>query len=245
MVRAIRLLEVGDVDAARREVSASGALADGVDTEVVWAVGALYNQAGLPELGHAFSRGKLTDFLAHYPEGKWRIPWQVAYPRAFEGIVVKACSQASLPTPLAWAIMREESSFVADVRSHANAYGLMQLIPPTAKWVAAGTTLPSDEASLKRPEVSVELGTRLLSKLRVTHGHPALAIGAYNGGGGAVERWVTARTTDELDLFVELVPYDETRNYIKRVLSSQAAYAYLYDPTALKEPLGLPLRLGR
>ena len=245
LLRAARLLEVGDVDAARREVSASGALAEGVDSEVVWAVGALYNQAGLPELGHAFSRGKVTDFLSHYPEGKWRSAWQVAYPRAFEGIVVKACSQASLPTPLAWAIMREESSFVADVKSHANAFGLMQLIVPTAKWVAAGTGLPSDEASLKRPEVSVELGTRLLSKLRATHGHPALAIGAYNGGGGAVERWVTARTSDELDLFVEAVPYDETRNYIKRVLASQAAYAYLYDPTALKEPLGLPLRLGR
>jgi soluble lytic murein transglycosylase len=245
LMRAARLLEVGDVDAAKREISASGALADGVDSEVVWAIGALYNQAGLPEIGHSFSRGKLTDFLSHYPEGKWRVPWQVAYPRAFEAIVVKACSQSTLPTPLAWAIMREESSFVADVRSHANAFGLMQLIPPTAKWVAAGTGLPTDEAALKRPEVSIELGTRLLSKLRVTHGHPALAIGAYNGGGGAVERWVSAKTTDELDLFVELVPYDETRNYIKRVLASQAAYAYLYDPSALKEPLGLPLRLGR
>ena len=245
LARAARLLEVGDVDAARREVTASGALGDSVDSEVVWAVGALYNQAGLPELGHSFSRGKLTDFLSHYPEGKWRTPWEVAYPRAYESIVVKACSQSALPTPLAWAIMREESSFVADVRSHANAIGLMQLIAPTAKWVASGTSLPFDDASLKKPEVSVELGARLLTKLRATHGHPALAIGAYNGGGGAVERWVAARTTDEIDLFVELVPYDETRNYIKRVLSSQAAYAYLYDPTALKEPLGLPLRLGR
>jgi soluble lytic murein transglycosylase len=216
-----------------------------VDSEVVWAVGALYNQAGLPELGHAFARGKLTDFLAHYPEGKWRTPWQVAYPRAFEAIVVKACSENAIPTSLAWGIMREESSFVADVRSHSNAVGLMQLIAPTAKWVSAGTSIPSDDASLKRPDVSVELGTRLLSKLRTTHGHPALAIGAYNGGGGAVERWVSARTTDELDIFVEQIPYDETRNYIKRVLSSQAAYAYLYDPTSLKEPLGLPLRLGR
>jgi soluble lytic murein transglycosylase len=141
--------------------------------------------------------------------------------------------------------MREESSFVADVRSHSNAIGLMQLIPPTARWVATGTTVPFDDASLKRPEVSIELGTRLLAKLRVTHGHPALAIGAYNGGGGAVEKWVGAHWTDDLDLFVELVPYDETRNYIKRVLSSQAAYAYLYDPTALKEPLGLPLHIGR
>jgi len=245
MTRALRLLEAGDAESARREVTSSGALADGVDSEVLWAIGAVYNQAGLPELGHSFSRGKLTDHLAHYPEGKWRVPWQVAYPRAFEGFVVKACSQNALPVPLAWAIMREESSFVADVRSHANAIGLMQLIPPTAKWVAAGTTFPFDDTSLKRPEISIELGTRLLAKLRTTHGHPALAIGAYNGGGGAVERWVTARTSDELDLFIELVPYDETRNYIKRVLSSQGAYAYLYDPSALKEPLGLPLRLGR
>jgi soluble lytic murein transglycosylase len=245
IARAARLLEVGDVDAARREVTASGALADGVDSEVVWAIGALYNQAGLPELGHQFSRTKLTDFLSHYPEGRWRVPWEVAYPRAFEPIVVKFCAQHTLPTPLAWGIMREESSFIADVRSHSNAYGLMQLIPGTAKWMATGTSTPYDEASLKRPEVSVEFGTRLLSKLRVTHGHPALAIGAYNAGGGAVERWVTAKNSDDLDLFVELVPYDETRNYIKRVLSSQAAYAYLYDPTALKEPLGLPLRLGR
>jgi len=245
IARAARLLEVGDVDAAKREVAASGALADGVDPEVVWAIGALYNQAGLPELGHQFSRGKLTDHLAHYPEGKWRVPWEVAYPRAFEPVVVKACAQNTLPTPLAWGIMREESSFVADVRSHSNAIGLMQLIAPTAKWMATGTSTPCDDASLKRPEISLELGAKLLSKLRGTHGHPALAIGAYNAGGGAVERWMAAKSSDELDLFVESVPYDETRNYIKRVLSSQAAYAYLYDPSALKEPLGLPLRFGR
>jgi soluble lytic murein transglycosylase len=245
IARAARLLEVGEVDAARREVTAVGALAEGVDTEVVWAIGALYNQAGLPELGHQFSRSKLTDFLSHYPEGRWRVPWEVAYPRAFEPVVVKFCAQHTLPTPLAWGIMREESSFMAEARSHSSAIGLMQLIPGTAKWMANGTTTPYDDASLKRPEVSVELGTRLLSKLRVTHGHPALAIAAYNAGGGAIERWVTAKTTDELDLFVELIPYDETRNYIKRVLSSQAAYAYLYDPNALQEPLGLPLRFGR
>jgi len=241
--RAARLLEVGDVDAAKREITAAGALADDVDTEVVWSVGALYNQAGLPETGHSFSRGRLTDHLAHYPEGKWRVPWEVAYPRAFEGLVVKHCGENQLATPVAWGVMREESSFIADVRSHSNAFGLMQLIVPTAKWVAAGTSLPSDEAALKRPEVNIELGTRLLGKLRATHKHPALAIGAYNGGGGAVERWVSGRTTDELDLFVELVPYDETRNYIKRVLSSQAAYAYLYEPASLKEPLELPLRV--
>jgi soluble lytic murein transglycosylase len=208
-------------------------------------VGALYNQAGAPELGHALSRGKATGFLAHYPEGKWRVPWEVAYPRAFEPLVLKACGENTLPTTLAWAIMREESSFVPDAKSHSNAIGLMQLIAPTAKWMAAGTTLQTDEATLKRPEVSIELGVRLLAKLRASHGHPALAVGAYNGGSGAVERWLSARPSDDLDMFVELIPYDETRNYVKRVLSSQAAYAYLYDPSALAEPLGLPLRLRR
>jgi soluble lytic murein transglycosylase len=91
----------------------------------------------------------------------------------------------------------------------------------------------------------LDLGTRLLAKLRATHGHPALPIGAYNAGGGAVERWVSAKPHTDLDLFVEQVPYDETRNYIKRVLSSQAAYAYLYEPSALPESFSLALQLGR
>lgn len=244
-VRGVRLLEVGEIDAAKREMALANAVGEGADPEVTWTVGALYNQAGVPELGHAFARGKLSDHLPHYPEGKWRVPWEVAYPRAFEPLVVRSCGTHGCPTTLAWAIMREESSFVADVKSHANAIGLMQLIEPTAKWMAAGTPFTPDEASLKRPEVSVELGVKLLAQLRAKHGHPALAIGAYNGGSGAVDRWMRARASDDLDLFVELVPWDETRNYIKRVLSTQAAYAYLYDPTALKEPLGLPLRLAR
>lgn len=243
--RGVRLLEVGEIDAAKREMALAGAVGEGADPEVTWTVGALYNQAGAPELGHAFARGKLSDHLPHYPEGKWRVPWEVAYPRAFEPLVVRACGTHACPTTLAWAIMREESSFIADVKSHANAIGLMQLIEPTARWMAAGTPYGADEASLKKPEVSVELGVKLLAQLRAKHGHPALAIGAYNGGSGAVDRWMRARASDDLDLFVELVPWDETRNYVKRVLSTQAAYAYLYDPTALKEPLGLPLRLSR
>ncbi|AKV04784.1 Soluble lytic murein transglycosylase precursor [Labilithrix luteola] len=245
VLRGVRLLEVGEVDAARREFAAAGAIGDDADPEMVWAIGAIYNRAGLPELGHAFSRGKPGEHLAHYPEGKWRLAWEVAYPRAFEANVVKSCADNALPTSLAWGIMREESSFVADVKSHSNAFGLMQLIVPTAKWVATGTTFGSDETALKTPEVSIGLGTRLLTKLRAKHVHPALAIGAYNAGSGAVDRWITARGSEDLDVFVELIPYDETRNYIKRVLSSQAAYAYLYDPTTLKEPLGLPFRFAR
>lgn len=245
VTRAVKLLEVGEIDAARRELGAAGVVADGADPEVVWTIGALYNQAGAYEFGHAFSRGKLTDHLDHYPEGKWRVPWETAYPRAYEPLVGRASEKYVLPRAIAWGIMREESSFIADVKSPANAFGLMQLIVPTAKGVALGTGFGSDEASLKRPEVSIELGTKLLSSLRVQHGHDALAVGAYNGGSGAVNRWMTNRTTDDLDLFVENVPYEETRNYIKRVLSSVAAYGYLYERKTFDDALAIPLRLGR
>lgn len=243
--RALKLLEVSDVEAAKRELAIAGAVADGVDPEVLWIVGAVYNQAGVPELGHAFSRGRVSDHLEHYPEGKWRIPWETAYPRAFEPLVVTACDKYRLPRAIAWGIMREESSFVADAKSPANAFGLMQLIIPTAKGVANGTGFGSDEASLKRPEVSIELGTKLLAALRAHHGHAALAIGAYNGGSGAIGRWMNGRSSDDLDLFVENVPWEETRNYIKRVLSSVAAYGYLYDRKTFDETLGIPLRLAK
>lgn len=242
--RAMRLLEVGDIEPARREMRASGAVADAADAEVVWTVGALYNRAGFPELGHSFSRRRLLDHLEHYPEGAWRLRWETAYPRAFEPLVRAACDKYSLPRDITWGVMREESTFVAEARSHANAFGLMQLIIPTAKGVAVGTGHGSDEASLKRPEVSIELGTKLLAALRRQQGHDALVLGAYNAGPGAVSRWMRNRTSDELDLFVENVPYDETRNYIKRVLSSIATYGYLYDKEAFERALRIPLRLG-
>jgi len=243
--RAVKLLEVSDVETAKRELTASGALADASDSEVVWSIGALYNQAGLPELGHQFARARLSDHLEHYPEGKWRVPWETAYPKAFEPLVVTACEKYKLPQAIAWGIMREESSFVADAKSPANAFGLMQLIIPTAKGVAVGTGYGSDETSLKRPEVSIEFGTKLLAGLRAQHGHNALAIGAYNGGSGSIGRWMSSRTSDELDLFVENVAFEETRNYIKRVLSSVAAYGYLYDRKSFDEATMIPLKVGR
>jgi soluble lytic murein transglycosylase len=240
-VRGVRLLEVGDIDTARRELATIAT--EDAPPETHWAIGAMYDRAGFPEIGHAFARGKSAVHAEHWPEGKWRLGWEAGYPRAFEPLVVRATEKYGLPKPIAWGIMREESSFIADVKSPANAYGLMQLIVPTARGVAVGTGFGSDEVALKKPEVSIELGTKLLAGLRTQHGHTALAIGAYNGGGGAVGRWVSSRTTDELDLFVENVPYEETRNYIKRVLSSVAAYAYLYDRPYYDELLALPIRL--
>jgi len=239
----VRLLEVGDVDAARREASAGKLVADGVDPEVLWTVARAYDEAGAPDLGHAFSRGRLTDYRAHWPAGRWRLPWEVAYPRAWDGVVTRESADARIPPPLTWSILREESAYNPDAKSAAGAVGLMQLLLGTARQVAAGTPFAVDEAALRRPEVSIALGARLLSRMRASFaGNPALAVAAYNSGSGPVRRWLAERGGDDFDLFVERIPYEETRNYVKRVLTSEVAYAYLYAPDVLDELLALPDR---
>jgi soluble lytic murein transglycosylase len=241
--RFARLLEVGEIDAARREASVGGLVGDGVDPEVVWTVAWLYDRAGAPELGHSFARSRLVDYRAHWPAGRWRLPWQVAFPRPWDGVVDAESTSAGIPPPLTWAIMREESAFNPDARSVASAIGLMQLVGGTARMMARGTQLPFDDVSLRRPEVSIALGAKLLASLRTSFSaNPALAIAAYNSGSGSVRRWLGERGADDFDVFVERIPFDETRNYLKRVLASEAAYAYLYAPKTLDELLALPQR---
>jgi soluble lytic murein transglycosylase len=240
--RFIRLLEVGEVDAARREVSgAGGIIGEGADPEVLWTVALLYDRAGAPELGHAFARGRLVDYRSHWPVGRWRRAWEVAFPRAWDAAVARESAAAQIGAPIVWGIMREESAFNPEAKSVANALGLMQLLGSTARQAAKGTTLAADDDSLKRPETSIALGARMLSSLRKSFpGHPALAIAAYNAGSRSVRRWLAEHGTDDLDVFVDRIPFDETRAYVKRVLASQAAYAYLYAPDALDELLTLP-----
>ena len=238
--RFVRLLEVGEIDSARREAHAGGLVADGVDSEVLWTVAWLYDQAGAPDLGSSFSRSRLVDYREHWPVGRWRLAWEVAFPRVWEGIVSRESEATHVPTPLTWSIMREESAFNPDARSVADAIGLMQLIAPTARATARGTLLPWDDEALHRPDVSIALGTRLLSSLRASFpAKPALAIAAYNGGGRAVRRWLAEHGGDDFDVFVERIPFEETRAYLKRVLASQAAYAYLYAPNVLDELFGV------
>jgi soluble lytic murein transglycosylase len=142
--------------------------------------------------------------------------------------------------------MREESQFDPDARSPSDAYGLMQIIVPTARGLVKGTPFGADPDSLKRPEVSISLGTKLLGGLRKSYpSNRALAIAAYNGGGGSVGRWLAARPQEDFDLWVEEIPFDETRGYIKRVLANEAAYAYLYAPPMIDEVLALPEKVTR
>jgi soluble lytic murein transglycosylase len=185
---------------------------------------------------------EIGEWLDHYPAGRWRAAWELAYPRPFAAVVQSEAARSGIPEALAHAIMREESAFDPRAVSSAAAYGLMQLIVPTAKRMAKPLGLPADAESLKRPEVNVALGCRYLSVLRNEfQDNPLLAIPAYNAGGGAPKRWIKERPEQSFDLWVERIPYEETRLYTKRVITSMAAYEFLYARERPSEALRAPL----
>ena len=227
--RALELFGVGDLDNAVRELDALG-LADSSRPELLWGLSQLYAEAGSVKLSHAAARRALSAAPSTWPQGAWLDAWKLAFPAPFQDIVVHEAKRSAQPQALIYAIMREESSFDPDAESLADAYGLMQLIVPTAKSVARPLGLPFDRASLKRPSVNVALGSAELARLaQAFPDNTLLAIPAYNAGPGNPKRWLRDRPNADFDLWVELIPYVETRRYMKRVLASRATYAFLYQ----------------
>ena len=240
--RAVELLRIGDVDAGRTEIRELGLQSS--DGDALWIVASLYARGGDERLAHQVARTRSEEWCTSYPQGRWREAWRLAYPQMYPEIVQRETEAAGIPVPLAYGIMREESAFDADVVSWADAYGLMQLIMPTARGVAGKLKMKVDEQSLIRPEVNIKLGCTLLGSLRgMFPTAPVMAIPSYNAGAGATKRWLGSRTSDDFDLWVENITYDETRGYTKRVLSTMAVYAYLYYPNELASALQLPEQL--
>ncbi len=162
--RALELFGVGDLENAVRELDALG-LADSSRPELLWGLSKLYAEAGSVKLSHAAARRALSAAPSTWPGDAWLDAWKLAYPAPFQDIVSREAKRSAQPQALIYAIMREESSFDPDAESLADAYGLMQLIVPTAKSVARPLGLPFDRASLKRPSVNVALGSAELARL--------------------------------------------------------------------------------
>lgn len=242
--RGLELLRVGDTRSAVAELELAGGQ-ESASTELLWTVASLYSQAGATKLGHDVARYRLTDWLTRWPAGDWLEPWRIAFPRAFGDIVEREAKLENLPPSIVFAIMREESAFDPAAESPADAHGLMQLIPPTARSAAKGTNLPHDRRALKRPSVNIKLGVRTLARfMRRFPANPLLGIPGYNAGPARAKQWLDARPHADFDLWVELIPYLETRRYTKRVLASRATYAFLYEPEAGENALSLPLKVA-
>ncbi|MCL2178778.1 MAG: transglycosylase SLT domain-containing protein [Proteobacteria bacterium] len=157
--------------------------------------------------------------------------WALAYPLAFREEVEQATKDARLPNPnLIQAVMREESACNPQALSWAGARGLLQLMPRTAQEVARKQGIKKLPAyKLMQPELNLKLGAAYLAELLENFDQePAYAIAAYNAGPNAVSRWQSRYKASILEEWIEDIPIDETRNYIKRVLSSFATYQWLY-----------------
>lgn len=163
------------------------------------------------------------------------------YPRAFRTSVETWAEQHGIEPSLAWAIMRRESAFAPEVTSLADARGLMQIIPPTAKSITRTLNIPAaDDAELYSPEWNIRLGTWYLRALQDRLKHPTLVAGAYNGGPNAVARWARERGEEPLDLWVEQIPFKETRGYVKQVTADLFIYRQLYGVEAKRLSLVVP-----
>lgn len=168
--------------------------------------------------------------------------WDCVYPEPYGAWVDGATEEFAVPRPLVYAIMRQESGFRPAVTSPANAHGLMQIIPPTAREIARGLGESETAIDLFDPALNVRYGTYYLGMLQRTFGaHPALTAAGYNAGPEAAGLWFAAGQQLPLEMFVARIPYDETRTYVMRVLSNLAAYQLL-DPELGRIDIPLALR---
>ncbi len=149
------------------------------------------------------------------------------FPLLWEAEITRAAAASQLDTAWVYGTIRSESAMVETARSSANALGLMQVTPATGKLVAKKHNLQwKGSAQLKTAGGNLPIGTAYLSDLlQDFNQNPVLVSGAYNAGPNAVKRWLDTRSQGEAAIWVESLPYFETRDYIPRVL----AFTTIYD----------------
>ncbi len=201
-----------------------------VPAEVHLVVAALLRRMGVYTEARGVAVSGPADWRRRFPAGPDLAHWALAYPDAYRDLVEAAAEESGVPLALIWAVMREESGFNAKVESWANAVGLMQLILPTARAMGKRLDLKVTKKSLRDPGTNIRLGAAYLGFLwKKFDGRVPLVVAGYNAGEGAVARWLGERPGQDIDLFVEEIPYQQTRGYTKRVIASYATYLFLYE----------------
>jgi len=244
---AVLLLRMGLDRAAAEELRAVDRLlvapGEGRGFEPLLLLAELLHGAGDHRSAHQLVRTLGKPALRQRPEGEALRVWRIAYPPAFRDDVVRWAPQAGVPPDLLQALMREESALDPNAVSAAGAVGLTQLMLPTAQAVARTLRLGRKVATadLMDGPLNIRLGAAHLGEvLRRFGGSAPLAVAAYNAGERPVRSWLQERGGLPLDEFVEEIPLQETRGYVKRVLRSYAAYRFLYGA-----PGEVPVALGQ
>lgn len=161
---------------------------------------------------------------------------QLRFPLAYSDLFANAAREHDVSPHLLFAIARQESAFMHDVRSGAGALGLMQLMPATGRETARRLGLQVNDQDLLQPETNIRVGSRYLTQLLEDfNGNRALAAAAYNAGPNRVRQWLrqTSANPVPLDVWIETIPFAETRNYVQNVLAFSVIYGYrMQQPVA-------------
>jgi soluble lytic murein transglycosylase len=169
------------------------------------------------------------------------------YPLPHRDALSAAARQWALDEAWMYAIIRQESRFMSEARSRVGATGLMQLMPATARWVARQIPVPAfNTAQLTQPALNVRMGTyyymRVLGDLR----DPILATAAYNAGPGRAKRWQAPQPLEGA-IYAETIPFNETRDYVKKVVANTWFYSHRINgkTASIRQLLGtVPGRSG-
>ena len=225
--RAFELFAVDMLRDARREWTRALA---GADADTLRLAADLANRRGWYDRAiFAFSSG---DALHLYEQ---------RFPLARQDGVAAQSVDAGIDPAWAYAIIRAESAWMPDANSGADARGLMQLLPATARQVARRQGIAFD-GNLYDPRTNIALGTHYLAHMAARYGGaPWLASAAYNAGPGRVDQWLAARGALAPDLFVATIPFKETREYVARVM----AFSVIYDWRLHGSALALQTRMPR
>lgn len=182
----------------------------------------------LEEIGAYYDAiGLSTPYLERAGNPLKTLYLRYAYPRGYREEVYRKARASGVDPLLVYAVIREESHFHPRLTSPAHAVGLMQIIPSTGRYLARieGRKAPD----LFNPEENIALGVAYMKRLlKDFNGNIILALAAYNGGPGNLRRWLDVKEGLEVDEFLEEVPYDETRRYVKKVIKSYYIYRLLY-----------------
>jgi peptidoglycan lytic transglycosylase len=228
-VRVDELLALRFVEDAREEIAhLAQRLGEGVSERMVLA--RMYLRADMPlqairTLNAALNSVAATERLSLPPEF-----WTSLFPQLYWEEVQEATKYAQLDPWLVLGVIRQESGFNARAVSRSDARGLMQLLPTTGRELYQRMGLePFRDDLLFDPQMNVRLGTQYLGRLAETHrGNLILTLASYNAGPARVKRWLQELSTTDWDEFIERLPFEETRLYVKSVLRNHGVYQRLY-----------------
>lgn len=163
--------------------------------------------------------------------------WQIIYPLRYWEFVERYSEEQNLDPYLVAALIRQESTFNAGIRSPAGARGLMQIMPATGRIIAREQRRRYQHSDLYDPEVNIRFGTYYFRKvLNQFGGRVDYALASYNAGPHRVRRWTQSGANADPEEFIEEIPFNETRNYVKLVLRNEMLYRRIYmQPKSLAD----------